>query len=94
MTHRDSTPTDPLGQVLNNTATGKPVAPAFTIDHPLAQVAIDWHRNHDGEYGCNGITCPAVQSLISFGELCAWTWNASSDDECPSDCWCQTGIAE
>lgn len=53
----------------------------FTLAHPLAQVAIDWHRNQDGEYGCNGITCPAVQRLISFGELCAWTWNLQSSDK-------------
>lgn len=75
MTADKPTPDQPSGQVPNDTPAG------FTLAHPLAQVAIDWHLNQDGEDGCAGITCPAVQRLISFGELCAWTWNLHSVDQ-------------
>ena len=32
----------------------------------IAKLAIEYHKSQEGEYGCNGLTCPGVQRLIVF----------------------------
>lgn len=37
----------------------------------IETLAIEYHKTQEGEYGCNGITCPGVQRLVAFGRACA-----------------------
>ena|SRR3990167_296997 len=37
----------------------------------IEQLALEYHKVHEGEYGCPGLSCPGVQRLIVFGEACA-----------------------
>ncbi len=48
-----------------------PPAPAAVpgeVARLIEQLAIEYHKSPDGEgeYGCNGLTCPGVQRLIGF----------------------------
>lgn len=38
----------------------------------IEELAIAYHKSPEGEgeYGCNGLTCPGVQRLIAFGRAC------------------------
>ena len=39
---------------------------------PVEQMAVEYHKRTDGkgegEYGCNGLTCPGVQRLVTFAQ--------------------------
>lgn len=44
---------------------------AVPLAAQIRQLALEYHKTVEGEYGCPGHSCPGVQRLVTFAEACA-----------------------
>lgn len=49
------------------------------LESALLELAINHHKIEDGEYGCNGASCPGVQRLLLFAKRAVEAAGASRE---------------